>query len=73
MIKFMSGLNAIWSICGKDVIAAFDLAPFTMIYDLGGKFLKNSQLHSFLRYGEICCELSSAHLGSPPCPIKSAI
>nr|XP_056718006.1 acetylserotonin O-methyltransferase [Euleptes europaea] len=36
MIKFMSGLNAIWSICGKDVIAAFDLAPFTMIYDLGG-------------------------------------
>ncbi|XP_077199451.1 acetylserotonin O-methyltransferase isoform X2 [Paroedura picta] len=36
MIKFMSGLNAIWSICGKDVIAAFDLTPFTMIYDLGG-------------------------------------
>ncbi|XP_067401842.1 acetylserotonin O-methyltransferase isoform X2 [Emydura macquarii macquarii] len=36
MIKFMYGLNAIWSICGKDVIAAFDLSPFTLIYDLGG-------------------------------------
>uniref|UniRef100_A0ACB8FIR3 Uncharacterized protein n=1 Tax=Sphaerodactylus townsendi TaxID=933632 RepID=A0ACB8FIR3_9SAUR len=37
MIQFMSCLNAIWSICGKDVIAAFDLAPFIKIYDLGVK------------------------------------
>ncbi|XP_075776617.1 acetylserotonin O-methyltransferase [Pelodiscus sinensis] len=37
MIQFMYGLNAIWSICGRDVIAAFDLSPFTGIYDLGGK------------------------------------
>ncbi|XP_065436823.1 acetylserotonin O-methyltransferase-like isoform X2 [Chrysemys picta bellii] len=36
MIKFMYGLNAIWSICGRDVIGAFDLSPFTIIYDLGG-------------------------------------
>ncbi|XP_050788880.1 acetylserotonin O-methyltransferase-like isoform X2 [Gopherus flavomarginatus] len=36
MIQFMYGLNAIWSICGRDVIAAFDLSPFTVIYDLGG-------------------------------------
>ncbi|KYO41139.1 acetylserotonin O-methyltransferase [Alligator mississippiensis] len=36
MIKFMYGLNEIWSICGRDVIAAFDLSPFTHIYDLGG-------------------------------------
>ncbi|XP_066477205.1 acetylserotonin O-methyltransferase [Tiliqua scincoides] len=36
MIKFMYGLNAVWSICGRDVIAAFDLSPFTTIYDLGG-------------------------------------
>ncbi|XP_039356553.1 acetylserotonin O-methyltransferase-like isoform X2 [Mauremys reevesii] len=36
MITFMYGLNAIWSICGRDVIAAFDLSPFTIIYDLGG-------------------------------------
>nr|XP_042701571.1 acetylserotonin O-methyltransferase isoform X2 [Chrysemys picta bellii] len=36
MIKFMYGLNAIWSICGRDVIGAFDLSPFTVIYDLGG-------------------------------------
>ncbi|XP_067401843.1 acetylserotonin O-methyltransferase isoform X3 [Emydura macquarii macquarii] len=41
MIKFMYGLNAIWSICGKDVIAAFDLSPFTLIYDLGGDFFKD--------------------------------
>nr|XP_025044805.1 acetylserotonin O-methyltransferase isoform X2 [Pelodiscus sinensis] len=38
MIQFMYGLNAIWSICGRDVIAAFDLSPFTGIYDLGGDF-----------------------------------
>ncbi|XP_053167024.1 acetylserotonin O-methyltransferase isoform X2 [Hemicordylus capensis] len=36
MIKFMYGLNEIWSICGRDVIAAFDLSSFTVIYDLGG-------------------------------------
>ncbi|XP_044858141.1 acetylserotonin O-methyltransferase-like [Mauremys mutica] len=41
MIKFMYGLNAIWSICGRDVIAAFDLSPFTVIYDLGGDFFKD--------------------------------
>uniref|UniRef100_A0A8C4VUH9 Acetylserotonin O-methyltransferase n=1 Tax=Gopherus evgoodei TaxID=1825980 RepID=A0A8C4VUH9_9SAUR len=36
MIQFMYSLNAFWSICGRDVIAAFDLSPFTVIYDLGG-------------------------------------
>ncbi|XP_060625847.1 acetylserotonin O-methyltransferase [Anolis sagrei] len=36
MIKFMYGLNATWSICGRDVLAAFNLSPFTVIYDLGG-------------------------------------
>ncbi|XP_042316150.1 acetylserotonin O-methyltransferase [Sceloporus undulatus] len=36
MIKFMYGLNATWSICGRDVLVAFDLSPFTVIYDLGG-------------------------------------
>uniref|UniRef100_A0A8C0QS20 Acetylserotonin O-methyltransferase n=1 Tax=Chelonoidis abingdonii TaxID=106734 RepID=A0A8C0QS20_CHEAB len=36
MIQFMDSLNAFWSICGRDVIAAFDLSPFTVIYDLGG-------------------------------------
>ncbi|XP_044305654.1 acetylserotonin O-methyltransferase [Varanus komodoensis] len=41
MIKFMYGLNAVWSICGRDVIAAFDLSPFTVIYDLGGDFFKD--------------------------------
>ncbi|XP_067171017.1 acetylserotonin O-methyltransferase-like [Apteryx mantelli] len=36
MLKFMAGQNAIWSICGRDVLAAFDLSPFRHIYDLGG-------------------------------------
>ncbi|NWI88903.1 ASMT methyltransferase, partial [Pitta sordida] len=36
MLKFTAGQNSIWSICGRDVLAAFDLSPFTQIYDLGG-------------------------------------
>uniref|UniRef100_A0A8C4P7V5 Acetylserotonin O-methyltransferase n=1 Tax=Dromaius novaehollandiae TaxID=8790 RepID=A0A8C4P7V5_DRONO len=36
MLKFMAGQNSIWSICGRDVLAAFDLSPFRHIYDLGG-------------------------------------
>lgn len=41
MKMFIHGLNAVWSICGRDVMAAFDLSPFVVIYDLGGKFPKN--------------------------------
>lgn len=47
MIKFMYGLNEIWSICGRDVIAAFDLSPFTHIYDLGGKCHYNIDISPF--------------------------
>ncbi|KFV68959.1 Acetylserotonin O-methyltransferase, partial [Dryobates pubescens] len=36
MVKFMAGQNSVWSICGRDVLAAFDLSTFTQIYDLGG-------------------------------------
>ncbi|KAM6416215.1 acetylserotonin O-methyltransferase isoform 3-T4 [Pluvialis apricaria] len=36
MLKFMAGQNSVWSICGRDVLAAFDLSPFRQIYDLGG-------------------------------------
>ncbi|NXP44282.1 ASMT methyltransferase, partial [Heliornis fulica] len=36
MLKFMAGQNSVWSICGRDVLAAFDLSSFTQIYDLGG-------------------------------------
>uniref|UniRef100_A0A8C3L732 Acetylserotonin O-methyltransferase n=1 Tax=Chrysolophus pictus TaxID=9089 RepID=A0A8C3L732_CHRPC len=36
MLKFLAGQNSIWSICGRDVLTAFDLSPFTQIYDLGG-------------------------------------
>ncbi|NWW79182.1 ASMT methyltransferase, partial [Climacteris rufus] len=36
MLKFMAGQNSVWSICGRDVLAAFDLSPFTQVCDLGG-------------------------------------
>ncbi|NXI70777.1 ASMT methyltransferase, partial [Anseranas semipalmata] len=36
MLKFLAGQNSIWGLCGRDVLAAFDLSPFTRIYDLGG-------------------------------------
>ncbi|XP_035169501.1 acetylserotonin O-methyltransferase [Oxyura jamaicensis] len=36
MLKFLAGQNSVWGICGRDVLAAFDLSPFTRIYDLGG-------------------------------------
>ncbi|XP_061844515.1 acetylserotonin O-methyltransferase [Colius striatus] len=36
MLKFMAGQNSVWSICGRDVLAAFDLSRFRQIYDLGG-------------------------------------
>ncbi len=37
MVKFMQLMNSIWNICGKDVVMAFDLSPFKIICDLGGK------------------------------------
>ncbi|NXL96028.1 ASMT methyltransferase, partial [Alectura lathami] len=36
MLKFLAGQNSVWGICGRDVLAAFDLSAFTRIYDLGG-------------------------------------
>ncbi|NXO04709.1 ASMT methyltransferase, partial [Rhinopomastus cyanomelas] len=36
IVQFLAGQNSIWSVCGRDVLAAFDLAPFTRICDLGG-------------------------------------
>ncbi|XP_069731578.1 acetylserotonin O-methyltransferase isoform X2 [Phaenicophaeus curvirostris] len=36
MLKFIAGQNSVWSICGRDVLAAFDLSIFMQIYDLGG-------------------------------------
>uniref|UniRef100_A0A4X2LG39 Acetylserotonin O-methyltransferase n=1 Tax=Vombatus ursinus TaxID=29139 RepID=A0A4X2LG39_VOMUR len=36
LVKFMHGLHEIWSMNGRDVITAFDLSPFPLIYDLGG-------------------------------------
>ena len=36
-MKFMQLMNSIWNICGKDAVTAFDLSPFKVICDLGGK------------------------------------
>ncbi|CAH2220515.1 acetylserotonin O-methyltransferase, partial [Pelobates cultripes] len=33
---FMQLMDSVWSICGKDVITAFDLSMFHKVYDLGG-------------------------------------
>ncbi|XP_038613391.1 acetylserotonin O-methyltransferase [Tachyglossus aculeatus] len=42
LLTFMSGLNEIWSICGEEVMASFDLSPFPLICDLGGDFFKET-------------------------------
>ncbi|XP_075449190.1 acetylserotonin O-methyltransferase-like [Ascaphus truei] len=36
MKAFMDFMDSMWNICGKDVIAAFDLSVFSTVYDLGG-------------------------------------
>ncbi|MEE6469058.1 hypothetical protein FKM82_008485 [Ascaphus truei] len=36
MKSFMGFMDSIWNICGKDMIAAFDLSVFSTVYDLGG-------------------------------------
>ncbi|XP_027698192.1 acetylserotonin O-methyltransferase isoform X2 [Vombatus ursinus] len=41
LVKFMHGLHEIWSMNGRDVITAFDLSPFPLIYDLGGDFFRD--------------------------------
>lgn len=47
MVKFMQLMHSIWNICGKDVVTAFDLSPFKVICDLGGKF--SSYFHKSVR------------------------
>ncbi|XP_069492843.1 acetylserotonin O-methyltransferase isoform X1 [Ambystoma mexicanum] len=36
MLKFMHLMNSVWTICGRDVITAFDLSSFPKVCDLGG-------------------------------------
>uniref|UniRef100_A0A8D0EA70 Acetylserotonin O-methyltransferase n=1 Tax=Salvator merianae TaxID=96440 RepID=A0A8D0EA70_SALMN len=36
MKKFMNGMNCIWRVYGRDVMAAFDLSSFHHICDIGG-------------------------------------
>ncbi|XP_004646689.1 acetylserotonin O-methyltransferase [Octodon degus] len=36
LLRFMRGLQEVWSVSGRGVLAAFDLAPFPRICDLGG-------------------------------------
>ncbi|XP_019486549.1 PREDICTED: acetylserotonin O-methyltransferase [Hipposideros armiger] len=35
-LQFMRGLQAVWSVHGRRVMAAFDLSPFPVVCDLGG-------------------------------------
>lgn len=37
-------MNSTWSVFGREVMAAFDLAPFPLICDLGGMYHRKSQL-----------------------------
>lgn len=36
-LQFMRGLQAVWSVHGRRVMAAFDLSPFPVVCDLGGE------------------------------------
>ncbi|XP_006745834.1 acetylserotonin O-methyltransferase isoform X2 [Leptonychotes weddellii] len=40
-LQVMRGLQDIWSISGRHVLAAFDLSPFPLICDIGGDFFKD--------------------------------
>ncbi|XP_032969207.1 acetylserotonin O-methyltransferase isoform X2 [Rhinolophus ferrumequinum] len=40
-LQFMQALQAIWSVHGRSVMAAFDLSPFPRVCDLGGDFFKD--------------------------------
>uniref|UniRef100_A0A8C5LZ99 Acetylserotonin O-methyltransferase n=1 Tax=Leptobrachium leishanense TaxID=445787 RepID=A0A8C5LZ99_9ANUR len=36
MKNFMKHMDSVWTICGRDVITAFDLSMYHTVYDLGG-------------------------------------
>ncbi|XP_069061207.1 acetylserotonin O-methyltransferase-like isoform X3 [Pleurodeles waltl] len=36
LLKFMHVMNSFWVLCGRDVITAFDLSPFSKVCDIGG-------------------------------------
>ncbi|XP_025713758.1 acetylserotonin O-methyltransferase isoform X2 [Callorhinus ursinus] len=40
-LQVMRGLQDVWSISGRHVLAAFDLSPFPLICDIGGDFFKD--------------------------------
>ncbi|KAM7044601.1 acetylserotonin O-methyltransferase-like isoform 2-T2 [Molossus nigricans] len=40
-LLFMRGLQDIWSVHGRSVLAAFDLSPFPRVCDLGGDFFED--------------------------------
>uniref|UniRef100_A0A2K6EIH5 Acetylserotonin O-methyltransferase n=1 Tax=Propithecus coquereli TaxID=379532 RepID=A0A2K6EIH5_PROCO len=40
-LRFTRGLQEVWSVCGRSVLAAFDLSQFPLICDLGGDFFKD--------------------------------
>ncbi|XP_016075266.1 PREDICTED: acetylserotonin O-methyltransferase [Miniopterus natalensis] len=40
-LLFMRGLQEVWSVQGRSVLAAFDLSPFRLLCDLGGDFFQD--------------------------------
>ncbi|XP_069319771.1 acetylserotonin O-methyltransferase isoform X2 [Eulemur rufifrons] len=40
-LRFMRGLQEVWSVAGRRVLAAFDLSQFPVICDLGGDFFQD--------------------------------
>uniref|UniRef100_A0A8C8YSG0 Acetylserotonin O-methyltransferase n=1 Tax=Prolemur simus TaxID=1328070 RepID=A0A8C8YSG0_PROSS len=40
-LRFMRGLQEVWSVAGRRVLAAFDLSQFPAICDLGGDFFQD--------------------------------
>lgn len=37
-LLFMRGLQGVWRVHGRHVLAAFDLSPFPVVCDLGGEY-----------------------------------
>lgn len=53
-LRFMRGLQDVWRVHGRHVMAAFDLSPFPLVCDLGGEcVLRVSQQRFPLRVGGV--------------------
>lgn len=53
-LLFMRGLQGVWRVHGRHVLAAFDLSPFPVVCDLGGEYgPRTSPLTVPLRAGRV--------------------